>query len=201
MAWTTPKTWVNQDPLNESNFNTYIRDNQAALKAQADDSTAKLGNVHPAYLSPLLVGYAVIGIDASVQVTSTTAVVWHAKCKLTFTPKTDLALVGCQFSFVFNHNDDGTRQFNFGLRKGNTAVSLSHTDSISGTLGNESDIVFSSFEKRYESYFTAYQVPVSVTRGVEVTISPTVQVESGVQVFLDNPSVMILTALDVGAYE
>ena len=36
MAWTEPRTWASGDPLNESNLNTYIRDNQVALKAQVD---------------------------------------------------------------------------------------------------------------------------------------------------------------------
>ena len=34
MAWTTPKTWSDtQDRLNAANLNTYIRDNQLALRA------------------------------------------------------------------------------------------------------------------------------------------------------------------------
>ena len=34
MAWTTPKTWATSDPLNVTNLNTYIRDNQEYLKGQ-----------------------------------------------------------------------------------------------------------------------------------------------------------------------
>lgn len=41
MAWTNPKTWALNDPLNASNLNTYIRDNQQALKDQLD-ATANL---------------------------------------------------------------------------------------------------------------------------------------------------------------
>jgi hypothetical protein len=33
MPWTTPKTWVNNDPLTASDMNTHIRDNLNALKA------------------------------------------------------------------------------------------------------------------------------------------------------------------------
>ena len=36
MAWTTPKTWARNDPLNADNLNTFIRDNQNYLKSQAD---------------------------------------------------------------------------------------------------------------------------------------------------------------------
>lgn len=34
MAWTTPKTWATSDPLNATNLNTYIRDNQNFLHNQ-----------------------------------------------------------------------------------------------------------------------------------------------------------------------
>lgn len=33
MAWTTPKTWVNNEPLTASDLNTHLRDNLNALKA------------------------------------------------------------------------------------------------------------------------------------------------------------------------
>lgn len=201
MAWTEPRTWATGDPLVASTLNTQIRDNQRALRVQTQDAESKLGKHHPAYLSPLLVGYAVIGIDGSVQVTSTSAVVWHAKCKLTFTPKSDFVLIGAQFSFGFYHNDPGKRGFVLGFQKDGAAVSLSHTDSISGTLGSESDIAFEDLNDRNLSYLAAYQAPVSVTRDTEVSFSPTVRVTSGVTAILDNPSVMILTALDVGSYE
>ena len=102
MARTNPKTWVNQDPLNESNFNTFIRDNQVALKAQADDSTNKLSGVYPAHQSPLLVGHAVIGINTQVRNISGSWVVWHENCKVTFTPKTNAVLVSAHFMLYSN---------------------------------------------------------------------------------------------------
>lgn len=36
MAWTAPKTWARNDPLNADNLNTFIRDNQNYLKSQVD---------------------------------------------------------------------------------------------------------------------------------------------------------------------
>ena len=36
MAWTAPKTWARNDPLNADNLNTFVRDNQLYLKAHAD---------------------------------------------------------------------------------------------------------------------------------------------------------------------
>lgn len=45
MAWTTPKTWALNDPLNASNLNTYIRDNQQALKNTVDSHESALSNL------------------------------------------------------------------------------------------------------------------------------------------------------------
>lgn len=200
MAWTAPKTWVTGDPLNASNMNTYIRDNQVALKAQTDAAEAKLGKHHPAYLSPLLVGYAVIGINTVISITSTSYVVWHANCKLTFTPKTDLVLFGVQFTLDYS-GAGGVRTFSFGLRKDGVNISLPHTAVVGGSLGNVADLLKHSTHQdlRNDPIGISYQAPVSVTRNAEVTIAPTVKVQSGVTADLDN--VMILTALDVGAYE
>ena len=36
MAYVTPKTWAFRDPLNQENMNTYVRDQQLALKALID---------------------------------------------------------------------------------------------------------------------------------------------------------------------
>lgn len=42
MAWTDPKTWARNDPLNAANLNTFVRDNQAYLKSAADGQAANL---------------------------------------------------------------------------------------------------------------------------------------------------------------
>ena len=201
MAWTEPKTWVNQDPLNESNFNTYIRDNQIALRADTEDAKTKLGKTFPAFQSALLVGHAVIGINSAVEATATSFGAWHEDCKLAFTPKTDLVLFGVQFSMSFWHNNSGGRFFSFGLLKGSLNVSLQETAVIGGTLGSSRDIAYHSVDVRSADKLIAYQAPVPVTRNVEVEIWPTVKVQSGVTASLENPSLVILTALDVGAYE
>ena len=201
MAWTTPKTWVDMDPLNQSNLNTYIRDNQVALRAQTEDAENKLGKTFPAYQSPLLVGYSVIGINSAVEATATVLGAWHEDCKLTFTPRTDLVLVGVQFSMSFSHNDPGSRSFSFGLLKGILNVSLQETAVIGGTLGSSNEIAKHDESARYAAKLVAYQAPVPVTRNVEVEIFPTVKVASGGTASLVNPSLVILTAMDVGAYE
>lgn len=203
MAWTTPKTWVNQDPLNESNMNTFVRDNQLALRAQTEDAAAKLADVYPAYQNPRLFR-AVIGINADVSLTSRSLTTWHAKCKLTFTPKTDEVLFGVQLTMYYNYRYSQTRQFAFGLQKGGTNVALTHTDVLTGNVGSDTDLAVLILNHRGANapFFVHYQVPVAVTRDAEVTISPTVRaLQSSVTYGLDNPTVMILTALDVGNYE
>lgn len=202
MAWTTPKTWTSLDPLVASEFNTQFRDNLNALRADTEDAKSKLGKTFPAYQNPRMFR-AIIGINQGVPITSSTYVIWHAKCKLTFTPKTDEVLFGVQFNMTFTHRDKGTRSFYFGLRKGNSNVSLSHTDVLAGSVGSASDIVKADFNDRNTAFLVSYQVPVSVVRNEEVMISPTVRInsgDSGTTGQLLNPSVMILTALDVGAY-
>lgn len=202
MAWTAPKTWARNDPLNADNLNTFIRDNQAALRVDTEDAKAKLANVHPAYLSPLLVGEAVIGINQWLSITSTSLVIWHANCKLTFTPKTDKVLFGVQFLFYYT-GAGGQSDFRFGLQKGAANVSLSHTEVVGGSLGSTNELYSISTHQdlRNDEIGISYRAPVSVTRAAEVTISPTVKVKSGFTASLANPSAMILTALDVGAYE
>src|SRR5689334_4136609 len=37
MPWTTPRTWVNNEPLTASDMNAHIRDNLNALKSPATD--------------------------------------------------------------------------------------------------------------------------------------------------------------------
>ena len=199
MAWTTPKTWVNEDPLNESNFNTYIRDNQAALKAWVDNLLAKQGRSFPAFQSPRLVGEAVIGITSTINISSSSYVTWHDKCKLTFTPKTDRVLFGVQIT-VDHSGHSGVQTARFGLRKGNTNVDLTDTDVTDGALSNTDDLAFyvAGDETRDVSLF--YHAPVSVTRAVEVTISPIVKVNRGT-ISPRQGSRMLLTAQDVGAYE
>ena len=201
MAWTTPKTWANLDPLVASEFNTQFRDNLNALKAQTDDAETKMGQVYPTWQNPRMFR-AVIGINQGLSITSSSHVIWHDKCKLTFTPQTDEVLFAAQFALSFNHNDDGRRRFAFGLRMGNAAVSLAQTDILSGSVGNTDDIALAAFSGRNVQHLVSYEAPIPVTCNVEVTIRPTVKNQSsGVTAALLNPSVMILTALDVGAYE
>lgn len=200
MAWTTPKTWVNQDPMNESNLNTYIRDNQVALRADTEDAKIKVGKMFPTWQSPQMVGYAVIGIGGvNVTINSNTFVVWHENLKLTFTPKTDLVLFGVHLSY----RTQGAvhKRTNFGLRKGNSNVSLAQTAVLAGALGSNDHIVEQENFNLGGPQQMSYQAPVSVTRNEEVTIAPTVAVEPGVSVTLWPTSMMMLTALDVGAYE
>ena len=111
-----------------------------------------------------------------------------------------MVLFTVQYSMGFSYRDPRNREFVFGLNKGNTAVSLQHTAVTSGSLGSVTELAYQSFEHRQTSHLVLYQVPVSVTRNTEVTISPTIKTTSGVTVRLENSSVMILTAYDIGAY-
>lgn len=205
MAWTTPKTWVNQDPLNESNFNTYIRDNQAALREQTEDAEGKLAKHHPAYLSPLLVGYAVILPVGTVQVSGTSFQTWHAKCKLTFTPKTDMVLFSVQYEWGFRTGVDDS-EVSGGLQKDGSQYGVLLTDSTDTTsLLNSGVLWHRRFIPRLNTqakHMMQYQAPVVVTRNVETTIAPMIRVErySG-SIYLESVTPMILMALDVGAYE
>ena len=42
VPWQTPKTWNTGDPLNASNLNTFIREQQAALRAAQDALTSRV---------------------------------------------------------------------------------------------------------------------------------------------------------------
>ena len=208
MAWTTPKTWVNQDPLNESNFNTFIRDNQAALREQTEDAEGKLAKHHPAYLSPLLVGYAVIFPVGTVRISGTSFQTWHAKCKLTFTPKTDMVLFGVQYQISsVRHNtlSDGTI-ISLGLQKDGSLYGAAFTDTTATTSQLNEGILYEisvpgGWDEN-DKVMIQYQVPVVVTRAVETTIAPMIRMQgtSG-SLDLKDGTPMILTALDVGAYE
>lgn len=196
MAWTTPKTWANLDPLIASEFNTQFRDNLNDLDSRVDSINGKLGR---SYDHPLL-HRAVIGINQNVSITSTSLVVWHTSCKLTFTPKTNLVLFGVQYSFSSDAGSDTRRTATFGLRKGSSDVSLDTTDVVGTTLASFSDLAIRSI-KGGDANLVEYQIPVSVSRDTEVSIFPTAKIGSSNTLTLRNPSVMILTALDVGAYE
>ena len=202
MAWTTPKTWSNLDPLVASEFNTQFRDNLNDLDSRVDSNSGKLGR---SYANPLL-HRAVIGINQAVSITipyqSTAVMTWHSKCKLTFTPKTDLALIGVQYSIQLGGANSIRRSVMFGLRMGSSDISLDTTDVVGSALASVSDFAVRSLEGG-DFNWIEYRAPVAVTRGTEVTIAPTVNGGGGQSssLSLRNPSVMILTALDVGAYE
>ncbi len=148
---------------------------------------------------------AVIGVPSTHNAVSlsapTSLTPWHANCKLTFTPQTDEILFAVQLVMKFWNNNQGVRWFNFGLRKGNTDILLQHTATISGDLGSTSTLVSYALEHRSNTPNPIrYEVPLPVTRNVEITISPTVSAPSATTVYLDDPSVVILTALEVGTY-
>ena len=208
MAWTTPKTWANQDPLNESNFNTFIRDNQAALREQTEDAELKVGKMYPTWQSPLMAGYAVIFPVGTVRISGTSFQTWHAKCKLTFTPKTDLVLFGVQYQISsVRHNtlSDGTI-ISLGLQKDGSLYGATFTDTTAVTSQlNEGvlyEITVSGGWNESDKVMMQYQAPVAVTRNVETTVAPMIRMQgtSG-SLDLKDGTPMILTALDVGAYE
>ena len=204
MAWTEPKSWVVNDPLTAQSMNTYIRDNQIALRAQAEDAESKLGKTFPAYQSPLLVGYAVILPVGTVRISGTSFQIWHEKCKLTFTPKTDLVLFGVQYQW-WPHGHLGGAIISGGLQKDGSLYGATFTDTTDTTSDLNTGVLY---QQQYtslpsgEENMMMYQAPVVVTRNVETTIAPMVRIE-GVSGSIDlRPGApMFLTALDVGAYE
>ena len=199
MAWTNPKTWVTNDPLIASDYNTQFRDNLNALRAQTQDMQPKVNALYPGVYQASKLFKAVIGINSTVTLTNPQSLTaWHANCKLTFTPQTDEVLFAVQFIAYSIHGE----RFILGLKKGSTDISLQQTAMISGNAGQTSDIVFRGLPARENTLIT-YQTPLPVTRDTEITISPTIRFhdnEPTKSVQLVNPSLMILTALEAGVY-
>lgn len=52
MAWRTPRTWQTGDPLNKVALDTYIRDQQVALREQANDLETRVAALERAASSP-----------------------------------------------------------------------------------------------------------------------------------------------------
>ena len=156
MAWTTPKTWSNLDPLVASEFNTQFRDNLNELRADTEDAKSKLGKTFPAYQSPRC-WRAVIGVENDFVLTQDIWQVLHANCSLTLTPQTDLALVTVQFTVA----DAGV--IGLGLQQDGSNVSLQETAVISGTAGSTVTLaVATSVNAR--KLMVSYQCPLPVTR-------------------------------------
>ena len=95
MAWTTPKTWVTGDPVNESNMNTYIRDNQVALKAQVDAADASRALLAANFASRTKT------VSGSPSALAANADVFGAPIlELTIQKANAHVLAGCQVTFV-----------------------------------------------------------------------------------------------------
>ena len=159
------------------------------------------------HIAPAVVGIigTMIGINQAVSLSlpyqSTAVMTWHSKCKLTFTPKTDLVLFGVQYSMQMSSSQNTGRVYTFGLQKGNADFSLDTTDVVGSALASMTDLAVRHVIAGFN--WIEYRVPVAVTRDTEVTIAPTLKggIGDSSTASLRNPSVMILTALDVGAYE
>ena len=67
MAWTPPKTWSDtRDRLNAANLNTYIRDNQLALRADQAALAQRVTNQEAAgYGDPLRRNINVVGLGGA----------------------------------------------------------------------------------------------------------------------------------------
>lgn len=199
MAWTEPKTWVTGDPLIASDYNTHIRDNLNALREQTQDVQPKVNALYPAVYQGARLFKAVIGVPSRVSVTSTSLTPWHTNVKLTFTPQTDEVLVRVQL--VVGITARVPEVVRFGLRKGNSDISVTDTATTTGDAGTTSDLVFYGFRDREAVALASYEMFVDVTRDAEVTITPTVRVtDTGRTVFLRETSRVLITALDVGVY-
>jgi len=204
MAWTNPKTWVTNDPLIASDYNTQFRDNLNALRAQTQDMQPKVNALYPGVYQTGKLFKAVIGINSAVSLSAPSSLTaWHDKVKLTFTPQTDEVLFSVQLVMRLSNRNAGIWVFNFGLRKGSANVSQQDTAVISGDLGSTEALAIYSTDHRNRPLLIRYDASVPVTRNAENTVSPTVAITggtSGTQITLNNPSRVVLGAVEIGVY-
>ena len=185
----------------------YVRNNLDLLRERQDDLRSSVKDLNTFKAQTLSVNqtgslfYAVIGIPSShsdrVRITSRTLTPWHANIKLTFTPQSDEVLFAVQLSLE-GYGARGGHEVRFGLRQGDTDLTLQDTARTIGDLGSSTTMAKVT-RKHGGPSLARYEVPLSVTRNVEITISPTVSVSGGGVTF-ENPSQVLLTALDVGSY-
>ena len=146
--------------------------------------------------------HALIKIDQQFYIQSSSFVVWHANIKLTFTPQTDRVFFTVQLRFKLT-NGGGTDVF-FGLKKGDDNVSLPYTGTTgtdASNLGGTDELAVLSELGTQDEEYVFYSALLSVTRGAEVTISPTVKIENANdRVSMATNHYAALTAMDVGVY-
>ena len=184
MAWTTPKTWSNLDPLVASEFNTQFRDNLNALRAQTEDSESKLDIVYPRLTaSRLHHAFHSMATQRSRGTPNSALAKIDETLKLTFTALTDEVLFTAHFHV---NDDDGV--MSFGVWKD----SASYLFDLVG--GGTADVVF-----QRRGYVT-YTMPVAVSRGQAVTLWPSWAggTQRGIRTAAGIP--MLLMALEVGAF-
>ena len=192
MAWTTPKTWSNLDPLVASEFNTQFRDNLNALRAQSEDVQPKMNQVYPVFTGAK-VHRAVYDMSTNRSTGSQTLVRVDSTLVLTFTPLSDEVLFSVQFAARLGEGNN----VSCGIWKDNASYSIPFSS------GNGSMDVMFFYEVRPGSndnpYFEGavhYMAPVSVTRGQSVSLYPSWKGN----VRTDSVLPMILMAQEIGAF-
>lgn len=200
MAWTAPKTWVYKDPLNQTNLNTYIRDNQLDLDSRVNAINART-----------LLHHAFIQVSGPPSSTALSPSSIGADYILTFTPSSDLVIFTAQFvaSLVTLNPSSTTLAMHFGVSKGGSDYSLDYTAPVSAVGNSSNSIAYAELDEALTSNvgnFTLnitlnYSVPVSVVRGTQVSLQPTWWVtDSAAEAELTVDTGMLLMAEEVGDF-
>lgn len=192
MAWTTPKTWVTQDPLNANVMNTHLRDNLNALRAQTEDAQPKVTQMYPIFTGAK-VHRAIYSMATQRERTGTSLAKIDESLSLTFTALSDEVLFSVQFAVDL----DAGQQYSFGVWKGNGAYSLALD-------GGGTTSVFASCKghDNIDAVWVHYSALVSVSRGQSVTLYPTWGGTGTLQTppTTHSTAPMILMAQEVGAF-
>lgn len=194
MAWTTPKTWVTQDPLNATVMNTHLRDNLNALRAQTEDVQPKVTQMYPIFTGAL-VHRAVHSMTTQRSYSSAALAQVHSSLSLTFTALSDEVLFSVQFAVDL----DAGQQYNFGIWKDSASYSLALD-------GGGTTAVVASYKGHsgasVDAVWVNYAAPVSVSRGQSVTLYPTWGGTGTLQTSPTSHSSapMILIAQEIGAF-
>ena len=199
MAWTTPKTWSNLDPLVASEFNTQFRDNLNELRAQTEDVQPKV-TAQQAIFTGSTVHRAVYDMSTNRNTSSQSLARIDSTLVLTFTPVSDLVLFTVQFAVRMSED----RSIKCGVWKNNAAYSLPYTGG-----GGSADAFFwwMADEENVGGVnigwggMVHYVVPMPMVRGQVVSLYPSWASAQGGSINTRSEAPMILTAVDVGAYE
>ena len=191
MAWTPPKTWVTNDPLIASDYNTHFRDNLNYLKGRQDDLVSKVGPINTVF-NAAGTHYAVFDMTTQRSTTSGTFARIDSTLGITLTPVSDLVLFTVQFLVL---PDASNMRLGCGVWKDSASYSLNY----SGGGGSTNTFFVASLDGDTPVHYTA---PVTVARNQQVSLYPSWRRMQGDSLIKTRPFMpMILIVQEVGAYE